>query len=265
MDLLQAVVLGLVQGLTEFLPVSSSGHLVVVPAFLGWEKPPLSFDVAVHFGTLAAVVWYYRRDLAALAAALVAGLGSSAARRSESWRLGLLLVLGTLPAAVAGLLGRQVIEAAFQSPLFVALAWLVTAAFILVAPKGGVKATPGQLTVRDALFIGLAQAAALFPGVSRSGATVIGGLFLGLSRELAPRFAFLLSIPAILGAGALTLPEFFLAGGPDGVLFLVGAAVAALSGYLAIATFVRVIARGRLAVFAAYLVPLAVLTILIEV
>ena len=263
MDLVQAIVLGLVQGLTEFLPVSSSGHLVVVPALLGWEKPPLTFDVAVHLGTLGAVVAYYRRDLSALLQALARGIGSAEARRTESWRLGLLLVAGTIPAALAGLLGRRVFESAFENPAGVAVAWLVTAAFLVAAPRGGSKREPGQLSFLDAIVIGCAQALALFPGISRSGATVVGGLFRGLSREMAPRFGFLLAVPAILGAGVLSAPEFTRAGGTDGGLLLLGAVVAGGSGYLAIATFVRVITRGRLALFAAYLAPVAGVALLL--
>jgi undecaprenyl-diphosphatase len=260
-DLVQAVVLGLVQGLTEFLPVSSSGHLVVVPALLGWEKPPLAFDVAVHLGTLGAVVVYYRRDLAALLGALFAGLASAQVRRSDTWRLGLLLVAGSVPAAAAGLLGRGLFEAAFETPLAVAIAWLVTAAFLAVAPRGGTKAAPGRLALLDAVVIGCAQALALFPGISRSGATVVAGLFRGLSPELAPRFAFLLAVPAILGAGALSIPDFLRVGGSAGGIFLLGAVIAGLSGYLAIASFVRIIARGRLYLFTFYLVPMAALAL----
>lgn len=242
-------ILGLVQGLTEFLPVSSSGHLVVVPALLGWDEPSVSFDLLLHVATLIAVVVYFRRDLWAIAAGMFdRGTDPAGARRL----LGLLLV-GTIPAAVVGLALDDPIEELFDEPLWVTGFWAVTAALLLAGERLHRSARPRQLTVGLALAIGTAQAAALAPGISRSGATIVVGLALGLSRTDAARFAFLLAVPAIAGGGLTLVPDVL-----DGTFditgsVLLGCTVAAVSGYAAVAGLLRLVQTRTLAPFAGYL------------
>lgn len=252
-DIVVDIVLGLVQGVAEFLPVSSSGHLVVVPAILGWEEPELSFDLMLHVGTLLAVVVYFWSDLRDVALAAV----SKGERPEEGRRLLGLILLATVPAAVVGLTLEDPIESLFEEPLWVCGFWLVTAAGLVAGERLHRRAAPRELTVSIALLVGSAQALALAPGISRSGATIVTGLALGLSRHEAARFAFLLAIPAI-GGGALTLVPDILDGtfrltGP----VLAGFTVAALSGYLAVAALLRMVRARSLAPFAVYLVVVA--------
>ena len=234
---------GLVQGLTEFLPISSSGHLVLIPALLGIDEPDLATSAVLHLGTLAAVVWYYRRDLVRL---VLTPLSAS------SRRIWLLLIIGTIPAAVAGLTLDGPLGIIFSEPWMVAVALMVTG----VVLAAGTLLTPGKRRVeqgrpRDAVVVGLAQAIALVPGISRSGMTITAGIAQGLSRLEAARYAFLLSVPAIAGAGTLQGIEMIDRGGFEPVL-LVGVAVAAVSGYLAISFLIRLLARVGLAPFAVY-------------
>ncbi len=283
--LIQAVVLGLLQGLTEFLPVSSSGHLQGVPYLLGWDSGSLAFDVMVHAGTLVAVVWYFRSDLWWLAAHALGPRGTDTSERRQAWQLIGLLALGSLPAAAAGLMFADVFEAAFASPRIVAGFLYLTAVLLWAAERirarRAVAAVPGvvdvdtvpatddvgrdewSVTAGDAVVIGVAQALAIFPGVSRSGATIAAGMSLGLSRTAAARFSFLLSIPVIIGATAVTLPGLgtlqpgALPFGP--VEIAVGVTAAALSGYWAIRLLLDLVARRSLLVFAGYVVAFATL------
>ncbi len=280
MLLFQAIVLGILQGLTEFLPVSSSGHLQAVPYLLGWEQGgSLAFDVLVHTGTLAAVIWHFRSDLGRLFRNTL-GRGVGPELRRQAWLLVGLLALGSVPAAAAGVLFADVFEVAFSSPRLVALFLYVTAVLLWGAerirtarlstatvPRGGT-AEPDvvdsgslgrgmdSLRARDAIAIGLAQAFAIFPGVSRSGATIATAMALGLSRTEAARFSFLLAIPIILGATLVTIPDMgALQPGtlPFGTTeMVVGALAAALSGYWAIRTLLAVVARRDLLGFARY-------------
>lgn len=246
-------VLGLVQGLTEFLPVSSSGHLVVVPALFGWDDPSVSFDLLLHVATLGAVIVYFRRDLWDMTKGL-AGRGDDpvAARRMVSF-----LIIGTVPAAIAGLGFEDFFEGLFDEPLWVCAFWVVTAGILVVGERIHRSAPARDLTVAIAFVIGAAQAMALVPGISRAGATIVTGLALGLSRTEAARFAFLLSIPAIGGGGLTLIPDVidgsFDITGP----VLLGCAVAALSGYAAVAGLLRLVRTRSLAPFAGYLVVVA--------
>ncbi|HVM39779.1 MAG TPA: undecaprenyl-diphosphate phosphatase [Acidimicrobiia bacterium] len=243
------MVLGLVQGLTEFLPVSSSGHLVVVPAVFGWDEPSLSFDLVLHLGTLVAVVVYFWNDLWGMAT----GVFGRGADPEGSRRLLLLVAVGTIPAALAGLLLDGFFESFFEEPLWVCLFWLVTAAVLLLVERAG-GGGDRPLDMRVALLVGCAQAAAIMPGISRAGSTIAAGLALGLSREDAARFSFLLSVPAITGAGLTIVPD--IASGSFDVTGSVAAGfvVAALSGYLAVAGLLRLIRTRTLVPFSAYLV-----------
>ncbi|MGH9035683.1 MAG: undecaprenyl-diphosphate phosphatase [Acidimicrobiia bacterium] len=255
----EEILLGLLQGLTEFLPISSSGHLVVVPAVLGWDEPSLTFDVLLHLGTLAAVVIYFRHELIGLVLGILGRGPDPAAAR----RMALYLAIGTVPAVVAGLVLGDFFERLFESP-YTTCAELVATAFLLLAmERVGDKAQRRQLDTGVATGVGVAQAVAIFPGISRSGATIGAGLVMGLSREEATRFSFLLSIPAIAGAGVLSLAD--VAGGglevTSGVV--AGVIVSGVAGYLSIGALLRFVRTHSLAVFAVYLLVMAPLSALI--
>jgi len=240
---LTAALWGLVQGLTEFLPISSSGHLILVPALLGIDKPDLATTAVLHLGTLAAVVAYYRRDLLRL---------TRVRTDPEARRILILLAIGTIPAAIVGLSLEGPIDIVFTEPWTVAIALIVTGvilAFSLLLPAG-IRAL-GEGRVPDAIVVGLAQAFALIPGISRSGLTITAGMAQGFSRLEAARYAFLLAVPSIAGAGLLKSLDLVHDGGFEAVL-LVGVAVAALTGYLAIAVLIRLLARAGMAPFALY-------------
>ena len=261
--MLTAALLGVIQGLTEFLPVSSSAHLILARYFFGWEAPEfgLAFDVALHVGTLAAIVVYFWADLLAMLKALPSVLTAGANLPARLIRL---IAIGTVPAIVAGLLFNDYIETQLRTPLVAAIALAAGAAVMLMAERA-TSATRDEagLTVADAVLIGLAQACALIPGVSRSGSTIAVGMLLGVRRDAAARFTFLLAVPAILAAAgkeSIELRHLH----PDGHLlglFAVGAGVSAIVGYLTITYFLRFLARHRLDVFAYYRLALAAATI----
>jgi len=261
-DLVAAALLGVVQGLTEFLPVSSSGHLILARAFSGWDpgRFGLAFDVACHVGTLLAVVAYFRRDILRLTLAAPAALTGG----DGAWeRMGRLIVVGTLPVVVVGLLFAGAIETTLRSPLVVAVALAVGAIGLIVAERIGEKRR-GDETIGygEAVAIGVAQASALVPGISRSGATLTVAMLLGLRREAAARFVFLLSLPAIVAAALKESMDVMVAG-VDGLpvsVFVVGLVVSAVVGYLTVKYFIRYLAGHTLHVFAAYRLALAAVT-----
>ena len=247
MNTAQAVLLGILQGLTEFLPVSSSGHLVLARRLFGSSvESPVALDVMLHVGTLLAVLGYFRADLLRLLLSL--GGGDSPERRQVG-----LLALATLPIVVVGLLFAEQVEAAFSSPAVVGLCLLITACMLAWASRlpAGSKGADAMRPL-DALVIGALQAVAVLPGISRAGATVTAGLGRGLDRDLAARFAFLLSIPAILGAVVFKLDELVHLLDTSFAPVLAGVAASAVTGWLAIAIMMRVIRRGRLLPFALY-------------
>lgn len=251
MTLFQAIVLGLVQGLTEFLPVSSSAHLALTPWLLGWQDPGLAFDVALHLGTLVAVVWYFRAQWIEL---VHAALGIVRTRRieGEAQRRVLLLILGTIPAGIAGLLAKDAAETAFRAPALTATALIVMGTLLWAADRWAPSArTLGQLTVRDAVLIGLAQMFALIPGVSRSGSTITAGRALGVDRQSAAVFSFLLSLPITTAATIIKVPEALQSHGLS-VELAAGVAAAAVSSWLAIAVLLRFVSKYSYGVFAAY-------------
>jgi undecaprenyl-diphosphatase len=254
MDLIQAIVLGLVQGITEFIPVSSSGHLVLVPWLLGWDSPGLVFDTVVHWGTLLAVLAYFWRDWYSLITSWRRGLVRWRWDEPQA-RLMWLLILGSIPAAVLGFLLEGFFESLFGRPVYVSLFLLVTAGLLAFSEwrsRGQRDLT--SLRWPDALVIGLGQAAAIAPGISRSGATIASGLFRGLGREAAARFSFLLSTPIILGAGLFKLLDLFSVPDPlaQVTTLAAGFVAAALSGYLCIGGLLRYLQRGKLYPFAIY-------------
>jgi len=238
-----AILWGFVQGLTEFLPVSSSAHLILVPALLGMDEPDLATTAVLHIGTLLALVWYYRRELVGLV---------TAPRSPHNRRLWMLLVVGTIPAAIIGLTLRSPIEIIFSDPWIVAVCLVITGVVLLVAHRltAGTR-TVDDDTVSDALVVGLAQAIALIPGISRSGMTMTAGLAQGMSREESARLTFLLGIPAIAGAGGIEMMDVIDKGG-FGWDLLVGTAVAGVTGYFAVSIFIKLIGRRGLLSYAIY-------------
>ncbi len=258
MNLLQACVLGIVQGLTEFLPISSSAHLVLVPWLLEWHFEPQAafvFDVLVQDGTLLAVIAYFWRDLVGLARAALEGVLRRRPFDDPQARLAWLLLLASLPAAAAGLLFKDLVEAAFDSPAAVSSFLLITAALLLLGERYGRRLRELEaLRPTDALWIGLAQALSLFPGISRSGATISAGLARGLGRPQAARFSFLMSIPVMIGAGAVALNDLADAPGLSSLLpaLIAGTVAAAITGYLAIHWLLGYLVRRPLTLFAGY-------------
>lgn len=254
MNFLQAVVLGLVQGITEFLPISSTAHLRIVPALLGWGDPGAAYSAVIQLGTVAAVVIYFRRDVVRLMKGFVDGILSRSPLATEESRLGWFVVLGTLPIGFLGLLLKHRIETSFRSLYVIATSLIVLALVLgaveLVARRDRLLK---DLTLRDGLLIGVCQALALIPGSSRSGTTLTAGLGAGLTREDAARYSFFLSIPATGLAGLFELKHLFgAAERPSTALLLVGTAVAFLSGWLAIAGLLRFLKTHTTWVFVVY-------------
>ncbi len=263
----QAIILGLVQGVTEFLPISSSAHLALVPHWLGWRLPRTEtfiFDVLVQVATLAAVVGYYRVPLSCMARSLWRDLRTRTTPGPDT-RLALLLLLATLPGAVAGLLIKDAVETAFSRPHWVAGFLVGTAGLMALAEVlGRRQRSMHALTWWEALLIGGFQALALFPGVSRSGATISGAMLLHLKREDAAHFSFLLAVPIMTGAGLMALKDLFAL--PQATVqalaapFLLGFAVAGLSGYAAIRFLLGFLRRHSLWGFVVYCLAVALFT-----
>jgi undecaprenyl-diphosphatase len=254
----QSLVLGLVQGLTEFLPVSSTAHLILVPALLQWAldaRFQFAFDVLIQWGTLIAVIVYFWRDLWAIVRAVVVGLWTRQPLGTLEARLGWLTVAATLPAVAAGLALKDFVESLHAQPLVIAGVLIAFSLMIFAVERiGRRQRTLDSLTWRDALLIGAAQAVALIPGVSRSGATICGALLIGLERRAAARFSFIVSIPALLGAGVLALRDA--AEHPEFATFLpvlaLGMLVAGVVGFFTIHWLLGFIARRSMDVFAWY-------------
>ena len=267
-DLLLALLLGLVQGLTEFLPISSSAHLYAIPYLFAIEHPLLSsraFAAVVHLGTLAAVLVALRSDVARLLGTALKLLFSLGRRRGEGAdeRLLLAIIVGTVPAVAFGLLAGDFLGSSVRTPIVVAAAVLFGAALLWAADRASSLGRPlSGISAIDGLLIGFAQALALIPGISRSGATISGGLFLGFSRDAAARISFLLGAPAIAGAGLLELRGLLTDGtdlGAAAPLLVVGAVAAFLSGLVAIRLLVRLLNGGKLWSFALYRVLFALM------
>lgn len=249
----RAVVLGVLQGLGEFLPISSSGHLIVVPWLMGWPDSGLAFDVALHFGTLAAVAFAFWRDWVRMAAAALAGLRARRPLADPEARLFWYVALATVPGAVVGKLLDEWAETVFRSPGLVALMMALMGAVLWIADRraGTAAEAGGAVSLRDALLIGLAQALAIVPGTSRSGATISMALFLGLRRESAARFSFLLALPITFGAALVKVPDLVRSGADAGPV-VSGMAAAALSGFLAIRFLLAYVRTRTYAPFVVY-------------
>ncbi len=253
---LSAAVLGVVQGLTEFLPVSSSGHLVLFQHWLPVSGDPLAFDLALHLGTLVPVIWVYRADLLQVVSDSTRGEGAFLSRPGV--RLLMLLVAASIPTALIGLTLEDVFEQLFHNARAVGVAFALTGTLLWFTKKVGKGETSAhELPWLRAVFIGFAQGIAITPGISRSGSTIAAGLFLGMEREAAARFSFLLSIPAIGGAFLLKLGDLSL----DSLSLtplLVGVLSSAISGYFALRVLLRLVRTGDFSKFAFYLWPLAI-------
>ena len=263
MDLLAATLLGIIQGLTEFLPVSSSGHLILARAFFGWDPDRfgMAFDVACHVGTLIAVVACFYTDIVRLVVAIP---GALTGRDGEDEKLGRLILAGTIPIVIVGALFADMIEARLRSPLVVAITLTLGGIGLVLAERLGRKnRDANSLGYGEAFAIGVAQAAALAPGVSRSGATLTMSMLLNVERASAARFIFLMSLPAIIAAAAkegLDLRKVGMAGIPV-TLMLVGLVVSAIVGYITVKFFVRYLTSHSLEVFAYYRFALAAITV----
>ncbi len=267
MNFFQAIFLGLLQGITEFLPISSSGHLALVEFFWGIEEAGLTFDVALHLGTLLGVCIYFRRDLLMMLVSLVKPrlLGEDAGYQR---RLAFYICLGTLPAVAAGYFLKDIAETSFRSPYLIAATLSGAGLLLLLADKAGKHLRDiKSIGFVDAVLIGIFQAFALMPGVSRSGITMTAGLMRGFNRMSGARFSFLLSIPIILGAGVYNLPDIIRQGSEPGQLgfYLAGFVAAAISGYLVIAFLLRFIQSHSFAIFAYYRFVLAAVVLLIQI
>jgi undecaprenyl-diphosphatase len=269
MTIFQSIILGIVQGITEFIPISSSGHLVLTTYLLGWDIPQpdsFIFNVLVQVGSLLAVIIYFWKDLISIARSFLAGLWKRQPFADHQSRLGWYLILATLPASALGLSIRTTVEDVFVSPTVVAFFLLGTALLLLIAERAGKRARSFEsITWVDALIMGASQAVALFPGVSRSGATIAGGMIRDLDRPTAARFSFLMSVPVMVAAGLLAfidlirIPDFVSMLPP----YIAGFITAAVAGYLSIHWLLGYLARRPLYIFAGYVTALALVILLV--
>ena len=269
MSIIQSLILGIVQGMTEFLPISSSAHLVLIPYFLNWNLPEAQvfpFDVLVQLGTLLAVILYFWKDLWNIIKAFVLGILAKKPFKDLQSRLGWMIILATIPAGIFGLLLKDKVEAAFQNPVATAIFLLFTALILFLAEKFGQQGkTLTQIKWLDAVIIGLAQACAIFPGISRSGSTIAGAMGRNFKRSDAARFSFLLSIPVMLAAGVISLGDLLAVPNLNQFLpvLVIGFISAALTGYLSIHWLLQYLNHKPLYIFSVYCTAIAVVTLLI--
>ncbi|MFL5523228.1 MAG: undecaprenyl-diphosphatase UppP [Gemmatimonadaceae bacterium] len=257
---LQAIALGVIQGLSEFLPVSSSAHLTLLPWLLGWEDPGLAFDVALHFGTLIAVLWYFRMEWLALVKAAFGIITTGRVETPEKRRV-VYLIIATIPGAIGGLLLQKQAESAFRSPQIIAIALIVMGLLLWVVDKAvDQRRVLGEMRWLDALLIGLSQVIALIPGVSRSGSTITTARGLRFDRESAAEFSFLMSMPIIAAAVILEGPKALHEGGITNEL-MSGVVASAISGWLAISILMRFVSRHSYGIFAFYRIVLGIIVL----
>ena len=255
MTIFQALVLGLLQGLTEFLPVSSSAHLALAPYLFGWQDPGLAFDVALHFGTLVAVLWFFRKEWGELIMAAVSIITSRKIDTVEKKRV-VFLIIATIPGAVGGLLLEKKAETVFRAPALTATALIVMGIILWFVDKvASQERKLENMTAMDAFLIGCAQVIALIPGVSRSGSTITAARGLKFDRQSAAVFSFLMSMPIIAAAVVLKGPEV-LKGGGFGIELVVGVLASAISGWIAISALLRYVSRRSYGIFAIYRIVL---------
>jgi undecaprenyl-diphosphatase len=262
MDPVHALVLGIVQGATEFLPVSSSGHLVLVPWLLGWPAPGLAFDAFLHLGTIVAVIAYFWRDMLSLAGAWLRSLRDRSLADSPPRKVAWLILLGTVPAALAGLLLEAFFEGLFANPSAVGLFLLVTATLLAVSEhRSRQEQQADEMTWLDGLLVGIGQACAIAPGLSRSGTTIAAGLWRGLTRPVAARYSFLLSVPIVIGAGLLQARKLLSGLDTHWLPLTLGFLASAVVGYLCIHFLLTFLQRGRLYGFAVYCAAAGAITL----
>jgi len=280
MQLLRYILLGLLQGITEFLPISSSAHLVAAGAFLGVHGPPLFMEVCLHFGTLAAVLLVFRREIGRLVTDAVKGTAflmrrtpwEEVLRRAPLFGMAVAIVIGTVPAAAAGLLFRDAIQAVFEGDVQLCGLLMMVTGLILLASRYAPQGSATTIGPFRGLAVGIAQAVALLPGISRSGSTIVAGYFVGLEREFAARFSFLLSVPAVAGAMVLELRRYVLAGsaasaqgvggaGANTPGLIGGALAAAVAGTICLVLLLKIVQKGKLHWFAAYCMPVGALLV----
>jgi undecaprenyl-diphosphatase len=264
-DFFRAVVLGVIQGLTEFLPISSSAHLAIFPRFFGWDDPGASFTAVIQIGTELAVLIYFWRDIVTIASGWLRGLVSADARTAIEWRMGWFVIIGSVPIVILGLLFQDTIKHEFRRVALIAVALIVFGLVLGLAERVGRKTRAiEELTLRHAVLFGLAQACALFPGVSRSGGTISMGLFLGYERRAATRYAFLLAIPAVLGAGIFNLKD--IPGGENAYgtgPTIVATVVSFIVGLAIIHWLLEYVSKKSYAPFVIYRVALGVLVLVL--
>ena len=262
MTLFEGVILGLIQGLSEFLPISSSGHLAVLQHFFGIEgENVLTFAVLLHLGTLISliavyykVIWELILELLAVIKDILSGKGLQI-NKNTNRKLGVMIIAASIPTGIIAMLFNDLFAGLYNSLPAIGVSLLLTGCFLWQAERMNQKGkNVGEAKYRDALFVGLCQGIAIIPGISRSGATIVGSLFSGLKRDFAVQFAFLISVPAILGAALLEIPEAFAEGFAEEMLLpiVAGVAAAAISGYIAIRTMVRVVCNKKLYIFSLY-------------
>ncbi len=269
MDTIESIILGIVQGITEFLPVSSSAHIIVVPWLFGWSEPGLTFSVAVHMGTLLAVLLFFRSDILAMALALPKGIAAGTPLADPMSRMALIILAGSIPAGIIGLTLGDQIEGAFHTTENGSLALVVIAIMLIlvgllmliVERKLPQHREFERISWRDGIVIGLAQAIALIPGTSRSGATITAGMILGLRKEVAARFSFLLGVPAVAGAGLMEGIALAERGLPadERIPFVAGALASVIVGYISIAFLLKFLQTNSVLVFTIYRCGLGVL------
>ncbi|MFH1483485.1 MAG: undecaprenyl-diphosphatase UppP [Chloroflexota bacterium] len=279
MTVIQAVILGIVQGLTEFAPISSSAHLIIIPWVFDWNDPGLAFDVALHLGTLVALLWFFAADWARLVRAGIASIVERKIGDDSARRLAWLLIIGSIPGGIAGALGESKIEELFHQPSAPHTQQAMIAMAIVIASLGAALFVAERIarhireldrvSLKDAIVIGLAQALAIFPGVSRSGGTITAGLALGLRREAAARFSFLLAAPIVAGAGLKSLLDVYselkigAMAQSELFLFAIGFVAAAISGYLCIKFLLQFLQKNSTDIFVYYRWLLAVLIVIL--
>jgi undecaprenyl-diphosphatase len=268
MTILQSIILGIIQGLTEFLPISSSAHLVITPYIFGWNIPAQAgfvFDVLVQLGTLLAVILFFRKDLYQIILGVINGLIKKQPFVEPNSRLGWMLVLASIPAVIAGLLFKDPVERALGSPVTAALLLLGTAVLLVIAEWLGKRNRQFEsVSWLDALIMGLFQAISLLPGISRSGSTITGGMLRNLDRPAAARFSFLMSVPVMIGAGALATIDLIKSPDFTGQIptLVIGFVTAAIVGYLSIRWLLAYLVKRPLYLFAIYCVVVSVTVLL---
>ncbi len=267
MSLIQAVILGIVQGTTEFVPVSSSGHLVLLPYLLGWKQPSVVFDVLLHAGTLLALLVYFRSEVIQLLNAFLASIKERDIQKDFERKLAWLIIIGTLPAVVMALLFKDFFENLFELPFHVSCFLIVTGAILWSSERMSSKNRAlNKINLTDSLIIGFAQGLAIAPGISRSGATISCGLLRGFKREVAARYSFLLSIPIIFAATANKTKDLILLSQTNTALsinYFFGFVAAFISGYLCIKYLLKFLQKGKLNIFAYYCFAIGIISMIL--